>query len=121
VGGKGIGKQSPTGYTQYAGDIKLLWAAHPNHLLTFAYQDLTQNDVPVFHKVQLENYAYHQFEPQRRQWSYLRWQSSYRSKWIQKMTLTGLFNQSTEGRQNQKNGSNKRVEEKDKVQTLGGF
>jgi hemoglobin/transferrin/lactoferrin receptor protein len=121
VAGRGIGKQTPTGYSQYSGDIKALWAVGKNHLLTLAYQDLTQNNVPVFHKVQLENYAYHQFNPQRRQLAYLRWESFYQSQWLDKISLTSVLTKSIEGRQNQKNGSTKRTEEEDVVQTTGGI
>jgi hemoglobin/transferrin/lactoferrin receptor protein len=72
VGGKETGVQSPSGYTEYAFDGKLLFALKENMQLTLASQFLNQSHVPVYHKVVLENYAVNEFQPQQRLMNYAR-------------------------------------------------
>lgn len=119
VAGEGIGKQTPSGYKQWAFDIKARWMLNKRQTLTLAHQSLQQIEVPVFHKVQLENFALNYFDPQSRHLSYMRWEYIGTSKLAQKISITGFWNQTIEGRISQKNNSTTRVEEKDKVNTLG--
>lgn len=119
VGGKGIGKQSPSGYDQWAYQAKFKTAIHPNLSLTGLWQDLQQNEVPVFHKVQLENFALNQFDPQRRQFGYLRAEGHTNRAWLMQPSLTLSWQRQQEGRQSQKNGSSNLVRELDDTRTLG--
>lgn len=120
-GGKGIGKQIPSGYDQLAGDLKAKWQLNSRNLLTFAYQYLKQEDVPLFYRIQLDDFKINQFDPQKRTLSYLRWESFYKNKWFQKVSVTGLYTQSDEGRQSQRNNSTTFIEEEDIVKTGGGI
>lgn len=119
VAGEGIGKQTPTGYKQWAFDIKARWMLNKRQTLTLAHQSLQQIEVPVFHKVQLENFALNYFDPQSRHLTYLRWEYVGKSKLAQKISITGFWNQTIEGRISQKNQTTVRTEEEDKVNTLG--
>ena len=119
VGGQGIGKQVPTGYDQYSFDVKSLFQLKPNLRLTLALQHLRQDDVPVFHKVQLENFAVNRFELQIRSLLYARLEGNKNSKWLKSWQVTPLVSQTEEGRQSRKNGAPRALFEEDKVRTYG--
>lgn len=119
VAGKGLGKESPNGYTQWSAEAKGLFQLSRRFTLTAAYQDLEQQDVPVFHKVQLENFKYNSFDPQRRQLAYARLQGVFENKWWQKTELTVSRQRSLEGRISQKNGNPIQVTETDETRTNG--
>lgn len=119
VAGKGLGKESPNGYTQWSAEAKGMFQLGQRFTLTAAYQDLEQQDVPVYHKVQLENFKYNSFDPQRRQLAYARLQGVFENKWWQKTELTASRQRSLEGRISQKNGNPVRVTETDENRTTG--
>jgi hemoglobin/transferrin/lactoferrin receptor protein len=120
-GGKGIGKQSPTGYEQWSADLKARWQLSQRLLLTVAYQQLQQDSVPVYHKVLLENFAVNQFDPQKRMHSYARLEGAGASPWLNGWQLTVLGQQTAEGRQSRKNGSAVTTYERDEVYTKGAL
>lgn len=119
VAGKGIGRQSPTGYNQFSGDLKARFRLSGRYMLTAAYQDLRQDSVPVYHKVRLENFRYNQFNPQRRQLGYLRLEGFYTYRWLQSVQVTASWQRQPEGRQSQKNDSPTAVLERDETTTQG--
>jgi len=117
--GNGLGFQRPTGYSQLSGDLKARARLGRRYVATGAYQDLTQDSVPVFHKVQLENFRYNQFEPQRRQLAYARLEGFYGLPWLESVQLTASWQRQTEGRQSRKNNSPTEVQERDQTTTTG--
>ncbi|GAA4399699.1 TonB-dependent receptor [Nibrella viscosa] len=119
VAGKGLGRQSPTGYNQLSGDVKARFRLSDRYVLTAAYQDLRQDSVPVYHKVRLENFRYNQFNPQRRQLGYLRLEGFYNYRWLQSVQVTASWQRQTEGRESQKNDSPTAVLERDETTTQG--
>jgi len=121
VAGGDLGIQKPTGYDQISGDLKARIRLSDRYLLTAAWQGLEQNQVPVFHKVQLENFAYNYFDPQRRQLTYARLEAFHDNQWFRKISLTGSLHQSVEGRKSQKNNAAVLVSERDKVNTWGAI
>jgi len=121
VAGGDLGIQKPTGYDQISGDLKARIRLSDRYLLTAAWQGLEQNQVPVFHKVQLENFAYNYFDPQRRQLTYARLEAFHDNQWFRKISLTGSLHQSVEGRKSQKNNAAILVSERDKVNTWGAI
>jgi hemoglobin/transferrin/lactoferrin receptor protein len=106
VGGKETGVQSPSGYTEYAFDGKLLFALKENMQLTLASQFLNQSHVPVYHKVVLENYAVNEFQPQQRLMNYARLNIQGRKKIFDQVKFIASWQQNTENTEAQKNGSN---------------
>jgi len=64
VGGDSTGQQNPSGYSEQGYDIKAKWKWKYQSILTIASQELTQKDVPLYHRVKLENFAYYLFSPQ---------------------------------------------------------
>ena len=66
VGGDTTGRQIPTGYKEFDFDLKGKIKLSASSELTAAYQSVQQNDVPVYHKIELENYAINKMDPQKR-------------------------------------------------------
>lgn len=119
IAGKGLGKEAPNGYDQWSAEAKGMVQINNRLTLVGAYQDLQQRDVPVYHKVQLENFKYNSFDPQRRQLAYVRLQGDYDSKWWRKVEWTASRQLLHEIRKNQKNGNPVQVTETDKTTTTG--
>ncbi len=119
VGGKETGVQSPSGYTEYAFDGKLLFALNENMQLTLASQFLNQTHVPVYHKVVLENYAVNEFHPQQRLMNYARLNIQGSNKVFNQVKLIASWQQNTENTAAQKNGSNLTQLDSNRVNTLG--
>lgn len=119
IGGKATGKQSPSGYNEFAFDAKITAALRKNIQLTVANQFNRQQHVPLYHKVVLENYQLSEFDPQQRMLSYSRLNIQRREKIFNQLRFIASWQQNTEGRINQKNGSDLIVSERDKVNTLG--
>jgi outer membrane receptor protein involved in Fe transport len=119
VGDKETGVQSPSGYTEYAFDGKLLFALKDNMQLTLASQFLNQLHVPVYHKVVLENYAVNEFHPQQRLMNYARLNVQGRKKAFDQVKFIASWQQNTENTTAQKNGSNLVQIDSNRVNTLG--
>jgi len=119
IGGKNTGKQSPSGYSEYAFDTKLAFAVKNNIQLTLANQFLRQENVPIYHKVVLENYLLNEFDPQQRMLTYARLNIQGRQKLFNQVKLIASWQQGIEGRSFQKNGSSILTKERDEINTLG--
>jgi iron complex outermembrane receptor protein/hemoglobin/transferrin/lactoferrin receptor protein len=116
AGGK-QGTLRPTGYDQLSGDFKARLQLRPNYLFTAAYQQVHLKEVPLYHRVQLENYEYSYFDPQKRQLAYTRLEAFYRSKWWRTVSLTLAWQGTEEGRISRRNEAPTITGEKDKVST----
>jgi outer membrane receptor protein involved in Fe transport len=119
IGGKNTGKQSPSGYTEYAFDTKVAFALKDNVQLTLANQFLRQDHVPVYHKVVLENFKLNEFDPQQRMLTYARLNIQGRKKLFNQVKLIASWQQGIEGRSSQKNGSLVLTKERDEINTVG--
>ncbi|MFN0036188.1 MAG: TonB-dependent receptor plug domain-containing protein [Saprospiraceae bacterium] len=121
VGGDTTGRQSPSGYRELDFDLKGKIALSRAATLTLAHQNVRQSDVPVFHKVQLENFAINQFEPQRRSLTYARLEQSLNQGVWKSLSITTSLQQTEEGRESRKNGSPVLLYEHDRVRSLGTY
>lgn len=119
IGGDSTGKQSPSGYTEQAFDAKLKWQAATNAVVTLAHQYVQQNDVPLYHRVKLENFAYYFFAPQKRQMSYAKLDVTTNHALVSALNVTASLQNSLENRSYLRNGNTNRFVEEDKVQTFG--
>ena len=124
LGGDTTGIQKPGGYQEYSYDTKVIWQALSTLQFIGAHQLTRQNDVPVYHKVKLENFAFNQFDPQTRGLSYLRSIYAPKIKRTSGLRLTQLNatlsnSVSLEGRQSQKNNSLQIRDERDSTRSLG--
>ncbi len=119
VSGGDLGTLTPTGYNERSGDAKLLVRTGGTGILTAAFQQLTQHDVPRYDQVTQGGYSLYNFDPQIRQLSYLRWEHSSENPWIQSFKVTGSLNRSIEGINSQKNSSSDSKKQIDEVNTIG--
>ncbi len=118
AGGR-LGYLRPTGYDQLSGDVKARFRVSDRLLLTAAYQHLRQENVPLYHRVQLENYQYSYFHPQARQLGYLRLEGFYGGRWVRQVQLTGSYQRFLEGRRSRRNDAPTLTEERDDTSTWG--
>ncbi|MES2797873.1 MAG: TonB-dependent receptor [Bacteroidota bacterium] len=118
VGGKNTGRQSPSGYDEQAGNIKAKFKMGKG-VLTAAHQYFQANNVPVYHKVVLENFAINEFEPQRRNLTYLKFLQENDSKLFSNISIIASLQSTYEGRVSQKNGNITKTHETDKVFSKG--
>ena len=119
IGGKNTGKQSPSGYNEYAFNAKIIASPAENIQFTFANQFNIQQHVPLYHKVVLENYLLNKFDPQQRMLSYARLNVRRQGQFFNQFSVIASWQQNMEGRISQKNGSSLITREKDQVNTLG--
>ncbi len=119
IGGDTTGSQSPTGYREFDYDLKGIVMLSPLTSMTFNYQDVSQKDVPVYHKVALENYAINEMDPQKRKLAYLKLDHEIDKSIIKGITATASYQNTRESRNMQKNGSDMVRTETDKVRTFG--
>lgn len=118
-GGDTTGRQSPSGYKEQAIDFKLKYQLAKNALVTVAHQWLRQTDVPLYHRVKLENFANYFFDPQQRQMTYVKLEFAGKSKLLDKVTFISSLQKSRERRDYQKNGNANKFVEEEKVKTWG--
>lgn len=118
-GGDTTGRQNPSGYNENAFDIKLKYAFSHGWLLKAAHQAVIQTDVPLYHKVKLENYAVSKFDPQKRMLTYATLEKYFSNEYIKKLQITLSNQQTKEVRVNRKNNSPKSSEENDRINTTG--
>ncbi len=119
VAGGDLGTQTPSGYDEISGDFKGLFLLSSTHLLTVAYQQVHQEDVPRFDQVAQRGYARYSFDPQIRQFGYLRSQSFFDNNWFQQVQLTLSYHRSLEERIKQKQDQTVVRNEGDEVDTWG--
>jgi len=119
IGGDTTGKQSPSGYKEFAYDVKLKFRLNEQMQITTAHNFLRQQQVPVYHKVLLENFAVNEMNPQQRMLSYAKLAITHRHKLIRSIELIASHQQSIEGRNSRKNGTTVLRKEKDEVNTVG--
>ncbi len=119
VAGGDLGTLTPTGYNERSGDAKLLVRTGASGLFSAAFQQLTQHNVPRYDQVTQGGYSYYNFDPQVRQLSYLKWEHSSKSPWLQSFKVTSSLNRSIEGINSQKNNLSDRKKQRDEVNTIG--
>jgi hemoglobin/transferrin/lactoferrin receptor protein len=118
VGGDTTGRQTPTGYQELDFDLKGKIKLSPSSDLTMAYQSVHQSDVPVFHKIVLENYAVNKMDPQKRDLAYVRLNQEFNAGILKSAIFTASLQHSEEVRELLKNGSSILRTENDKVRSL---
>jgi hemoglobin/transferrin/lactoferrin receptor protein len=119
VGGDSTGRQSPSGYTERSFDAKMKFRLGNNTTVSMSHQYTRQENVPLYHRVKLENYAYYFFSPQQRSMSYLKLESKTNKRWMESVSLILSYQQSFEKRDYLRNGNANRFSEEDRVKTIG--
>lgn len=119
VGGNGVGIQSPSGYQEKSYDVKIKIKPSESSSLLFASQLLNQIDVPIYHKIVLENYKTNQVDLQEREMQYLRYKKLFKNIFFSELIVTTSYQKAIEQRSNQKNNSVTYRKEADTVKTAG--
>lgn len=119
IGGDTTGRQTPSGYKEWSYDVKAKFLLKPGFQLILASQLLQQRHVPVYHKVQLENFSINEMDPQQRGLHYARLIMNGHSAVAKKTELTISRQLTAEGRNSRKNGSDILRKERDEVATTG--
>ena len=119
VGGDSTGRQTPSGYRELAADFKSLFLLKPDLTLTAAYQTVQQSQVPVYHKVQLENFAVNEMDPQIRHLGYVKLEKKINRGIWKSFHLSASVQTTEEQRNSRKNNSNVLRQELDQVRSLG--
>ncbi len=119
MGGDTTGRQDPSGYKEFDYDIKGKLQLSPRTSVTVLFQSVHQTDVPVYHKIALENYAVNKTDPQLRKLAYLRLNQQIDEGIIKSAVFTASFQKTEEGRVSWKNGADIVRFENDKVKTFG--
>ena len=117
VGGDTTGRQAPSGYGETDADLKLKWKLSENADIIGAHQFVKQSNVPVYHKVKLENFLLNEMELQQRTLSYIKLNLNGSNPLFKTISLNGSFQQSAEARNSQKNNSISFRKEKDDIRT----
>jgi outer membrane receptor protein involved in Fe transport len=119
TGGDTTGKQTPSGYGEWAFDAKAKMLIGNSATLTLAHQTVQQNDIPIYHKVLLERFTYNNTEKQNRSLSYARLHVPVAKRWAKEITLTASRQKGREDRRSLKQGSTTELREGDEVETAG--
>jgi hemoglobin/transferrin/lactoferrin receptor protein len=119
VGGDTTGIQSPSGYDELDQDFKARFRISPKTEITAVFQNVSQRNIPIYHKVVLEDYAINRTDPQKRQLAYLRLNQVIGKGIFESASLTASWQKTGEGRDMRKNGSDLLRTESDRVRTLG--
>jgi hemoglobin/transferrin/lactoferrin receptor protein len=118
IGGDSTGKQSPTGYQELDFDIRGKIKLSQSSELSVVFQNVHQYEVPVYHKVELENYSIYIMDPQLRQLGYLRLNKQLDAGILKSAKFTASLQNTEEGRKSMINGSDILRYENDKVRSL---
>ena len=119
VAGGDLGTKAPSAYDERSADVKGLVRASASTLLTLAYQQVRQSDVPRYDQVAQRGYLRYGFDPQDRQLAYARSQTFFSHRWVRQIEATLSLQRSVEGRLRQRRGESLEIRERDEVKTLG--
>ncbi|MEY2903180.1 MAG: hypothetical protein RLY89_2286 [Bacteroidota bacterium] len=119
IGGDTTGVQSPSGYKEQAYDFQAKWKLKNESVITVASQQVVQKEVPLYHRVKLENFAFYNFVPQVRGLHYAKWDVPGKSALFSSASFTASYQQTKEVRKYLKNGNANQFEETDRVKTVG--
>ena len=119
VGGENIGKQTPTGYNEINYDLKTRIKISTQSELIYSSQNTIQKNVPIYHKIALENFKTNQIDYQIRYLNYLKYKYISNKRWISEIIINASTQRTIEQRSNQKNNSSIFRNETDTVKNVG--
>jgi len=119
IGGADLGILSPTGYSETNYDAKTKIKIDDHQELTISSQNTFQHNIPIYHKIVLENYAINQIDNQIHNLNYIKYKLTNRQKWISEIILNASTQRSIEQRSSQKNNSLMYRSEADTIKNIG--
>ena len=119
VGGGNIGKQTPTKYNEINYNLKTRIKINNQSELIYSSQNTIQKNVPIYHKIALENFKTNQIDYQIHYLNYLKYKYISHKKWISEIIINASTQRTIEQRSNQKNNSSIFMNEADTVKNIG--
>ena len=119
VGGGNIGKQTPTKYNEINYNLKTRIKINTQSELIYSSQNTIQKNVPIYHKIALENFKTNQIDYQIRYLNYLKYKYISNKRWISEIIINASTQRTIEQRSNQKNNSSIFRNEADTVKNIG--
>jgi len=109
----------PTGYSDFAGDLKLKIKLDHSKEMIFALQHIIQQDVPLYHQIQSGAYSMYSFDPQQRSLAYVKFKMYTSHPLFSQINATLSVQYSFEQRNMRKSTANHTAVEKDGITTTG--
>lgn len=120
--GGGIGSQTPTGYDEWNGNLKLGWKLNHQTSLDFDVLAVRQSDVPRYDKYVTGKYETYLFEPQNRYLSSLALHSRpEKIGWINSLQWNVSYQFEEEGTIQRKTGKDYITKNRNDLKTFGSF
>ena len=114
-----VDKESPTGWKESDGDIKVNYRLLDGHDIKVAYQMVRQDDVPRYDKLADGEYDEFFFDPQNRDLVYANYTAKKVSSFVDAMDMSVSYHRQEEGQRQLKAGSSSVKETSDVVNTIG--
>jgi len=114
-----VDKESPTGWKESDGDIKVNYRLLDGHDIKVAYQMVRQKDVPRYDKLADGEYDEFFFDPQNRDLVYANYTARKVSPFVDAMDMSLSYHRQEEGQRQLKAGSSSLKETSDVVNTVG--
>jgi hemoglobin/transferrin/lactoferrin receptor protein len=119
--GEDVGKQVPTGWEESDYKARITYYASDRTALSFDYLAVRQNRVPRYDKYVSGDFQQYVYDPQDRDLLALSVSSRQLGGPVHSMKVGLSYQHETEGRREQRVGSNAVTQCLDKISTLGGF
>ena len=118
-GGGNAGKQTPTGYSEKNYDLKTKIKIDAKQEIAIASQNTSQKNIPIYHKIVLENFSVNQINDQIHNLHYIKYKYKGGNKWMNELILNTSIQRSVENRSLQKNNAIIKRNENDTIHTTG--
>jgi outer membrane receptor protein involved in Fe transport len=119
IGGDTTGKQYPSGYHEKAFNVNFKYLLKNNATLSAGSRYLIQNDIPVFYKIILENFAINQTKKQSHALNFIKYEAKTKHALIEHYNITLSNQEAVEIKESQKNNNPNNITENNIVNTLG--
>ena len=114
-----VDKESPTGWEQRDGDLKISYGISDNQNVKLTYQMVRQFDVPRYDKLATREYDKYLFSPQNRDLMYANYTARKVSPFVDAIQLSLSYHKQEEGQRQHKTQSPSLTETRDIVNTAG--
>lgn len=114
-----VDKESPTGWKETDGDLKLNYRISDRQGVKLVYQMVRQQDVPRYDKLATGEYDAYFFDPQARDLAYANYTVKKITPFIDVLQATASYHRQEEGQRLQEAGSSTLKETNDAVDTVG--
>ncbi len=118
-GGGNIGKQTPTGYSEKNYDLKTKIKIDNKQDITISSQNTAQKNIPIYHKILLENFRVNLMDDQIHNLHYVKYKYKGNNKLLDELMVNTSIQRSIENRSIQKNNAVIIRNENDTIHTTG--